>query len=312
MSLQSRSDDAVLTVCQNNRKQAIEISAANPAAIALLGYSADELAGMNLIRLLPPALAENIPDYVEFETGGNDIGTVLTRSKEFRLVNKAGTSIPLTLKAVRSDASDEHDWFKLILRTAAKDSDKDKLLALLMQNFKGHEVLDESFALPDRNSMLRNAELVDYHIGSGALQACFAVIELDQYVQLIERYSRAFSNRALKEMSDICLQNLRGYDTVGVMEGGDLALLLLDITPDSARLVLNRLRWLLTSKLTHSLELGEEELSVSVALKPMAGNGSAKDAVLECENLLRARSADSRSVMLEAVPTQAAAQARKV
>lgn len=272
MAMLYRTDDAMLTLCQNNDGRSIEIADANEAASALLGYRPGELSG-DLKQFMPANLAGDIDDYVEYETGGNDVGTVLARMKEFKLLQRNGTPVPLVVKAVRSAAPDHNDWFRVFIKPEGRQSEKEKLLGLLHEHFKSQEVNEGDIGLPDRESLLRNADLVAQHTKAGTFNAAAVVITLDRYNHWRERYSRSFCVKALRMIADICRQNLRVYDVIGALDDTALGLLLLDIAPESANPVLNRLRWSLSSRLNSMIGLSEEELTISVSYRIITDSG---------------------------------------
>lgn len=294
-----RAQDAVLTLCQNNLKQAIEIFGSNEAARNLLGYSEREFEGFPLQKVLSDEIASTIADYVEYEEGGNDISTVLRRVKDFKLKSREGKVLPMKLKVVRTESIDGQGWFRLIMQQEDLPSEMQSLLALLQQNFKGHEILDESLELPERTSLIKNVDLLKSYATTHHLKACFAVIDVDDYTGLLDSYSKPFCIKLLKHVATLCKQKLRAHDAIGTLSPSSLGLILLDITPDSARLVLNRLRWLVASQPFSQTGQKKISITVSVSFGEITAECAAQHFIAECEHALAALQHEGGNMITE-------------
>ncbi|MBY0407327.1 MAG: PAS domain-containing protein, partial [Rickettsiales bacterium] len=137
-----RSNDAVVTICQNNSAKSIKITAMNKPGEELLGYAEPELSGKDLADILPPRIATLLSEYVEFEADANDVGQVLSKVQSFATMGKNGKETGWRLKIVRSDSTADSIFFELILQDKTGLRKNEALRAAIRENFKGHEVLD--------------------------------------------------------------------------------------------------------------------------------------------------------------------------
>ena len=106
MFLSHRSNDAVITICQDNAKRAIDVREINPPAEQALGYKADGISGQPLSRFLPPRIQQLLTEYVEYDAEGNDVGVVLAKVQSFCILNSKGREVAFRLKVLRSESLD--------------------------------------------------------------------------------------------------------------------------------------------------------------------------------------------------------------
>lgn len=296
MSLAHRSRDAVIDVYQDNAKHSIIIQHLNPAAEHVLGYNADELQGQSIGFILPERIFKLLNEYVEFETGGNDVGAVLGKVPSFCIVNKQRQEILLRLKTSRITPFHGHDQFTLVLQTAETNRRDEAFRGLLKENFKGHEVLDPATNLPDRASMNKDIEFVLFYVHKKELAASAAVIELDDYESLLQQWGEKGMADIFKHMARLCKQNLRGDDTVGYLAPKRLGLILFDTVNDSARMVLNRLRWLIAANPYKQGNKSPVTLSVKVSYRCLSDDIRDKEAFDHMERVMDNESVPSNSV----------------
>lgn len=244
MSGPFRQSDAVLTIAQDNERHAIEVTAANEVAGKLVDYMPEELMGMEFRELLPIKIAEMLDDYVEYEAGHNDVGDVLRKVRDFQLKNKAGKHMSLKVRIVRHQ-SQKHDEYMLIMQDEESQRETDAVMSALRENFAGHASVDSATGLPDRQSFEKGMDLVLLHRESISGGACVAVLELDDYDQLLSKYGISTCTKVLQDVASLCRQNLRGNDVVAQYGENRLALILVGTTREPAKMVLNRLRWLI-------------------------------------------------------------------
>ena len=275
-----RPSDSVITVCQNNDRRSIEIYSMNRMAEDTLGYASDDVMGLPLGEFLPKKVSEAVLDYVEFGNYEHDLATVLGRVREFSVRAKDGKEIPFGLKVIRSEAEDHNFWFKLILHNEEEARNQKVFRNTLVENLKGHEILDEETGLPDRTSLQKDMELVRFHVDKGEISACFAVLKLDNFNSLIAKQGRAACIKMLRHVTSLCKQKLRFDDTIGRLDTDAVGIILMDITPEAARMVLNRLRWLVASNPFHLKAGLDLSLTVSIAFTPIA-KGESEEAIIE-------------------------------
>jgi diguanylate cyclase (GGDEF)-like protein len=299
MLLGYRSNDAVITICQNNNAKSIEITEVNKAAEELLGYKSAELLKMPLWKILPPRIGTLLEEYVEFKSDANDVGEVLAKVQSFAVVGHDEKETGYRLKVVRDTSSDGLITFKLVLQDRLGLRKNEALRKAVQENFKGHEVLDKETGLPDRASLVKDIELVGYYNSKSDLRTCFAILQADHYDQLFSRHGRPVCVAMLKHIAAVCRQNLRPDDVVGVMTHNRLGVLLLDTTPESARMVSNRLRWQIAANPYVLPSRGTVGLSVSISFTRVSGRATDKTIMDDCMAALDGLSADTANALIE-------------
>lgn len=295
-----RATDAVITICQDNTAKNVIVTALSEPAKELSGLSPDKIVGESLAEILPDKIVEMVNDYLEYEDGGNDIEQVLSKIRNFSLRMPDGKNVPCKLKVVRTQADAHKSWFNLILQDDVAMRKAESVRAILRENFKGHEVLDPVTGLPDRGSMQRDLELVQYHADNKQLSACFALMGVDNYQALLTRHGRANCDKILTQVAMQCRRNLRGDDVVGLIGADRLGIILLDISNESARIVLNRLRWLVSS---HAMEIEAGKsinATVSVSFASISST-EAEEVIRQCETSLEVLAGKQLNTLVEAV-----------
>lgn len=299
MMLGYRSNDAVITICQNNSAKSIEITDVNKAAEDLLGYAGAELVKKPLWRILPPRIATLLEEYVEFESDGGDVGEVLSKVQSFSIVGRDDKETGYRLKVVRSESSGGMTMFKLVLQDRLGLRRNEALRKAIQDNFKGHEKLDPDTGLPDRDSLVKDIELVGYYNSKSDMRTCFALLQLDHYDELFSQYGRATTVTMVKHVAAVCRQNLRPDDVVGAISHKRLGVLLLDTTPETARMVSNRLRWQIAANpfaLPDKTTIG---LSVSISFSRVSGRITDKKLIDDCSEALDRLNSNEANALIE-------------
>jgi diguanylate cyclase (GGDEF)-like protein len=280
-----RSNDAVITIRQDNERRAIDIRELNDSAQEVLGYPAETVAGRALSELLPARIRTLLDEYVEFDQDGNDVGTVLGKVQSFCVVDNGGKEHAFRLKVLRSESLDRHLYFRLILQNKASVRKDEAFRAALRDNFKGHEILDADTGLPDRNSIAKDLELVVYYAHKEALRACLAIFDLDGAKDIIRKHGKEVGHGIIKHIAMLAKQNLRLDDTIGTLAEGRVAILLMDTNLESARMVLNRLRWLVAANPYFLPDKSTLPITVSIGFAPI-GDISNKTLLADSERFM--------------------------
>jgi len=288
MILGYRSTDAVITVCQNNRDKSIEIRELNKPAEDMLGYKSSELARKHLHDILPSRIADMLKEYVEFETEANDVGHVLAKVQSFSVVGKDGKETGYRLKVVRAESTGERMFFRLVLQDTTGLRKNEALRKAIQDNFKGHESLDPATGLPDLASLQKDIELMGYYHNKSELKSCFAILQLDRYEELSKKYGQPVSQGMVKHIATLCRNSLRPDDMVGSVSYMRVGILLMDTTPESARMVFNRLRWQIAANPYVLPDKTSVGVSVSISFSSISGSGGDKTIIESCGDALNA------------------------
>jgi diguanylate cyclase (GGDEF)-like protein len=294
-----RSNDAVVTICQNNTAKSIEITAINKPGEDLLGYSLSELNGKPLATILPPRIATMLNEYVEFESDANDVGQVLSKVQSFSTIGKDGKETGFRLKVVRSESTSEKVIFDLILQDKTGLRKNEALRAAIRENFKGHEVIDPETGLPDRYSLTKDVELMGYYSNKSDMRSCVAILQLDHYDELLSQYGRAVCQNIIKHIATLSKQSLRPDDLVGVVNYKRVGVLLIDTSIESARMAVNRLRWQIAANPFQLADKTSIGLSVSIAFSRIGGRVSDRNVLDNCDEALEVLGASAINVLTE-------------
>ncbi|MFW0776691.1 MAG: diguanylate cyclase [Rickettsiales bacterium] len=299
MMLGYRSNDAVITICQNNEAKSIEINDINDVAEEMLGYGNAELVHQPLTQILPPRIGELMKEYVEFGDDINDVGAVLSKVQSFAIIGKDNKETAYRLKVVRAESTDTSMIFKLVLQDKMGLRKNEALRTAIQDNFKGHEVIDPDTGLPDRYSLGKDIELMGYYNSKSDLRTCFSILQIDHYDDLFSQYGRQVCQGIIKHVAFIARQNLRPDDVVGSMNYRRLGVLLLDTTPESARMVFNRLRWQIAANPYSLPDGGTVGLSISISFSRVTGRVNDKELMESCDSALDEMEADTANAMIE-------------
>lgn len=267
MEAYTRKNEGMLLVCQDNEAASITIQGMNGVMEQILGWRENELQGEELIRILSPKHAEMVKDYVEFEEDANDLLAVLVKVPELAFMKKNKNEVRVGCKVARAEAKNRHHWFRLIANDPAVTEEAAAFKQSVVDNYKGHEVLDPESGLPNGPSVEKDLEVAHYYSESKNLRACYAYLRIDDFQSLQKQYGRKTAVDALEHVSRVLKRNLRVEDMIGRVDDNALGVILMDITLDSARVVLNRLRWNISSD-AFALPDGapKKQLTVSVCL----------------------------------------------
>ncbi|MCE2926762.1 MAG: diguanylate cyclase [Rickettsiales bacterium] len=294
-----RNNDAVITICQNNALKSIEIRDVNNVAEDMLDYGNAELAGQPLAKILPPRIGELLKEYVEFGGEINDVGAVLGKVQSFSVIGKDGKETGFRLKVVRAESTGSQVIFKLVLQDKMGLRKNEALRTAIQENLRGHEVVDSETGLPDRGSLGKDIELMGYYNSKSDLRTCFSILQIDHYDELFSQYGRPVCQSILKHVAFICRQNLRPDDVVGSVNYKRLGVLLLDTTPESARMVFNRLRWQIAANPYNLPDRTTIGLSVSISFTRITGRVDDKQIIDKCDLALDEMPANAANALIE-------------
>jgi len=238
-----RKTDAVLIVCQNNAKKTVEIAAINEEATRLLGYTNPDIVSKPLSAILPERINSTIAEFVGYEEDSNDLLAVLGKVRNFSVKSADGNEHEFRLRIIRGEAMDKNPWFHLVLVNEEAIRQSNAFRNVLKENFKGHEVLDERTGLPDRASIIKDLELVVYHVRDKNISASFAIIDIHFFEGLLKEYGSKVCTQLHQHIAKVCKLKLRPEDTIGTLSERLLGLILVDAAHDATRMILNRLRW---------------------------------------------------------------------
>jgi len=264
-------------------KKQVEIAALNHEAIQVIGYTNEELLSKPLDSVLPERLSATIAEFVEFKEDKNDLLAVLNKIRNFALKTRDGRELQFTLRVIQGEAIDKNPWFHLVLIDEEKQRQRNTFHHMLQENFKGHETLDERTGLPDRASLIKDLELVSYHVRNKDISASFAVIDINDYEALHMKHEQEICDRVHRHIGQVCKLKLRSEDTVGTLSERMLGVLLVEAAQEPARMVFNRLRWTIGAsplRLSPRLEI---TVQVNIGFAQIDGTLAPMEILEKCE-----------------------------
>lgn len=276
-----RKSDAVLSICQNNDNKSIKIIEVNEQALQILGYEASELIGSDIRSILPGTIRDSIEDGLEFELGAPDISEVLRKVRHFSLKSHSGDIIPLEMKIYMGESIGYNSVFKLILRDRTV---KDSIDASrdTVANLKGYEIIDESSGLPNRDSFIKDLEMVCFYIGRDNIIASLATMKLDDYDAIKAQYGQEAADKLAHDIAIRAKLNLRVEDTVGRIGDDEIGMILIDANSDCAAIALNRMRWQIRSQPVEILGHGIITPSVSIGYREITESSREDELFSDC------------------------------
>lgn len=293
-----RKGDGVVVLLQNNEEKRLTIHGTNAIVANLLGYAEGELAGRDLVSILSQRLATMLDEDLEYADDAPDVGELLGRQREFKLRHRLGHEIAAPVTISRMMAQGHQACFQLVLPNERESRAQQNLKDFLVLNLEGRREMDDITGLPNRNTAETHLGLLKNYIAGNGMEAAFAVIRLDRHEKSLARYGAPACVELLKHTANICRSTFRTEDVICGLTDHTIGLILLDISRESARMVLNRLRWNIRN---HRIVFGgKSDFSVTVSISFDMLDEHRGDTLLErCEDSAAALEVDARNVLVE-------------
>jgi GGDEF domain-containing protein len=178
--------------------------------------------------------------------------------RDFHLMDRSGTLKPFFPKIIPDMQEDGKICFQLLLQPRISHTAAKQLRAAMVAQ------LDESYPTPQAQWL---AEIAAWqHVEDDVrVPATIGLLAIDQEQQIIEWHGEKALSALWQHIADEMRQKLREYDSVLQLGAGRLGVMLLDSSPEVARLVLNRLRWQLTANPTELPRVGQISYSFSAS-----------------------------------------------
>jgi GGDEF domain-containing protein len=293
-----REGDGVLTLTQDDTRKQWYIEDINEQAAQILGYSLNDLKKRPLETVLGKKTSDALRDLVEFVPGAPDLSDAVAKIREFRLKPSEGDEFALPVRLSRVEAMDAHAWFQLVLPNERDQRAQQQMRDFLRHQLEGSMVLDPIMGVADRETARFYFNTVQNYLSTNEREAAFAVLRMDRHPKAIARYGAEACVLLLKHVVNCCRSTFRSDDVVCVLNDHMVAVFLLDLHRDAARVVLNRLRWIIRS---HRLDFGGKpdfSVTVSVAFS-MLNNRNTEASLEDSEDILLALDQDERNQLIE-------------
>lgn len=295
---EGRKGDGYLIVVQDNAGRQLTIDTMNDRAAEQLGYAPEELKGRKLEVVLGQRTALVIDEDLEYVDDAPDMGDVLARQRELRLRTRSGEEIGVPTTIHRVMAEDKNARFQLIIPNEREGRAKEQLNEFLKNSLAGHTQIDPATGLPNRGTAAAYLRSISHYMAESETEAAFAVLRLDRFEKSVARYGAAATNQLLQHVANCCRSTFRSEDVICALGGPMLGLLLVDISRESVRLVLNRLRWNIR---THTIEFGgKADFSTTVSIAfDMLDRDNSEQLLSKGEQAMGQLETDARNTLIE-------------
>ncbi len=290
--------EALFLVLQNNETQSITITEVNEVAARLLGYPAQEITGRRLEVILGAKVAENLADDLEYENDAPDLSDFLSRQRDIKLRHRSGEEIPVVLTTTRLMSDGMHARFQIVIPNDRDKLANQKIHNFLKLNLEGRKQVNPITGLITRETLEGFLPLLQNYFAESDLSVGFAVLRLDRHAKSLARYGDAGCVQLLQHAANCCRSIFRTEDMVFGLSDHTLGLLLFDISRESARVVLNRLRGNIR---THRIQFGgKADFSVTISVSfDMLDRERGDGLLMRCEDAITNLDVDERNGLLE-------------
>lgn len=294
-----RSLDSIFVLRQDNASQSIAIIEANNNALELLDTSQEAIEKTSFFAILGKKSYEYFTETIEYETDGIDIYAACQKIRDIRFKTTGGSEITSEFHIAPIESRDGKDWFRLVLMHENVQRKREHFSRFLQEHLASIAQMDSETGLPSGSSAAEYIEMFKRMLDSNAMQGICALIRVDRHQKTLARYGKSGLVTLLKHVANCCKSTFRSDDMVCQIDDHTLALFLVDIDIDAARVVLNRLRWNIRN---HTIAFGgKENFSVTVSVAFSALSSTPSLALTRPHQALSALSEDERNQLLELI-----------
>jgi len=292
-----RKNDAVFILKQDNTARMLTLVEADAGAAELLGAAPDALKNKPLFAFLAPKAVEYFADSIDYEPEGADFGEVSQKLRDIRLKDAAGKEFVTPFRVDMIDSPDGMPWYRLVVPSDSQRQLRHVIAQYLQQHFEGAMVRNAETGLPSGNAAEAYVGMLKNTLPLHQMQGCCALLRVDRYEKSLARYGRGGVLTQLQHVANCCKSTFRAEDIICQLDDHTLAMFLVDIDQDAARIVLNRLRWNIRN---HRIVFGgKEDFSVTVSIVFGSLLSEGKPILQRCTDAIHAIGADERNLLSE-------------
>ena len=294
----ARRGDGLLVVIQNNAEKTLTISVMNDVLEGMLGYAKDEVLNRRVETILGQKEAEAIADDLEYADSAEDFGDIFSRIRDVRLRRRLGDEIRVNCKLSRMLVQGHNAVFQIVIPDEQERLSRTKMSEFITLNLEGHKELDAATGLPNHKTAEEFLPLLKNYFTDVNADIVFAVLRLDRHKKSIAKYGAEASTQLMMHAYQICRSTFRSEDLIFALSDSTLGVVLFNISRESARVVLNRLRWKIRN---HRIEFGgKSDFSVSACIGFDQLDFEDITGVFErCEKAMAELDANERNALLE-------------
>ncbi|QOD37897.1 hypothetical protein [Candidatus Wolbachia massiliensis] len=227
-----RKDDAVISVCQDNKRKTLSILGLNQAARDLLKHEERNLLHKPLISILNTKAADNVKNYLEYTENGHDLLDILPKVIGFSIIDAKGEDIKTRVKVFRTVpfTSDKINY-ELLIRDVSLFHKlgvfRDEYL--MGKKYKNHS----SFDIPDNESSILELCVVLNFALQCQINVSIGIICFDSHCDK--------TGNALKVVIEHFYKNCRSDDFLGYINESKVLFILINCNAKNTPKVVNRI-----------------------------------------------------------------------
>jgi PAS domain S-box-containing protein len=295
----ARRGDGLIVVTQNNAEKALTIQHMNAEIEEMLGYTEEKAVGRRLEVILSSRTAQFLDEEIDYRDDAPDLGDVFQRQREVKLRHRSGKEIPVNCTISRLMSEGMSAKFQLVIPNEKEKLARQKIRDFISLNLEGRKQLDVATGLPNRDTALDFLPLLTNYLAEIDASSVVAVLRLDRHEKSVQRYGEEACAKLLQHTANCCQSTFRSDDLIFTLSDYTLGLVLFDISLESARLVLNRLRWNIRS---HHLDFGGKanfSVSVSLAFDQIRPETRGDELLMRCEDAVGSLDDAARNELME-------------
>jgi diguanylate cyclase (GGDEF)-like protein len=293
-----RRGEGLMIVVQDNATRALKIERINDVLEHMLGYAMGESLREPFFNIFGKDVAKTLAEDIEFETGAADFGDVFARIRDVKLRRRLGEEIrlPVTLSRLLSEGGQAR--FQLVVPNEMERASVSQFRDFIQRNLEGRSEIDPASGLPNRATAKAFLPTLKHYYADGNVGIVFAVIRIDRFNKSIARYGAEPCQQLLTHVHNCCKITFRNEDLIFALSDRSLAVVLFDISRESARVVFNRLRWRIRN---HRITFGgKASFSISTCIGFDMLDLEQVDEVFDrCENAVHTLDDNERNALVE-------------
>ncbi len=289
--------DFYMHVAQDNETKRLIIDDVNDGFSDLLATRPDHLVGKDLRDWFAKSTITEL-DELDFGVDSPDLFDILSKLRTIKWKLETGSEVSFPLKISRIEAHSSHARFKLSVPNERTARAKAQLNEFLQSHFEGHIIEDKATGLANRQSCLSFFDSLVHFVHAHDISVAFATIRIDRFDKSIALYGEKNCLELIKHVARGCKRALAPEDVVARLNDQQLALFMFNVSRESARVILNRLRWLIRS---HRIVFGgKSDFAVTVSFAfNMLGDEVPVSVAEQCETALANLPEDDRNRLIE-------------
>lgn len=296
--VEARKGEGLLLIEQNNAGKELIINGVNDVLETMLGYAHGEITNRRLETILGRKETQMLADDLEYLDIAPDIGDILSRWRELRLRRRLGDEIRVNFILSRLMSHGQNARFQVVIPNEHERVASIRLGDFIILNLDGRKEIDPSTGLPNRKTAQEFLPVLKNYMSGISNNIVFAVIRVDRYEKSVARYGKEACVKLLNHVISCCQSAFRQHDLIFTLSEQAIGVVMFDISRESARVVLNRLRWKIRD---HRIPFGgKNDFTMTTCIGFDMLTEQSADTILDrCENAVIDLDANERNALIE-------------